>query len=126
MFYIHHPKSKLLSNWCKVILFSILFTQFLGYQHRVAHALISNSQHVSAPQFNTLPVAFEGSDFFTHQDIKHECASWDHAVLGYGFSSLLFQIELLSLSFGINRSSYQSNCFSKTFSYHSRAPPTSN
>jgi hypothetical protein len=126
MFYFNNPKSKFLSAWCKVILASILFMQFLGYQHRIAHSFTNSSPLLSISQFNTLNNSYEGSDFSTHQENKHQCASWDHAVLGYGFSSLLFQIELLSLSFGINRSSYQSNCFSKTFSYHSRAPPTSN
>lgn len=126
MFYFNNPKSKFASNWCKVILLCILFMQFWGFQHRVAHAVIGNSPDISIGQFNASPEAFEESNPFVYHDVKHNCVSWDHAVLGYGFSSLIFQIKLLSVSFGVQQASYQSTCFLHTFSYLSRAPPLSN
>ena len=126
MFYLHSSKTKFASNWCKVILACILLLQFWGYQHRVAHALTGNSPEVSTSQFITSPVAFEESNPFTYHDIKHHCVSWDHAVLGYGFSSLVFEIKLLSVSFGIKQAFYQSTYFLHSFSYLSRAPPLSN
>jgi hypothetical protein len=100
--------------------------QFWGYQHRVAHAFTGNSTDVSISQFNTSPVTFEESNPFAYHDIKHHCVSWDHAVLGCGFSSLKFKIKLLSVSFGLKQAIYQSNYFPHTFSYLSRAPPFSN
>jgi len=126
MFYLHNPKSKFASNWCKILLVCILLMQFWGYQHRVAHAFNGNSQDISISQFNTSPVSVEESNPFAYHDIKHHCVSWDHAVLGFGFSSLLFEIKLLSVSFGIKQAIYQSTCFLHTFSYLSRAPPFSN
>jgi hypothetical protein len=126
MFDLHNSKSKFASNWCKVVLLCILFLQFWGYQHRVAHALNGNSPDQSISQFNTSSVAFEESNPFTYHDIKHHCVSWDHAVLGYGFSSLVFQIKLLSVSFGLKQAIYQSTWLFHSFSYLSRAPPFSN
>ena len=123
MFNLHNPKSKFAAIWCKVILVCILLLQFWGYQHRVAHALTGNSLEVSVSQIHTSPVDFERSNPVTYHDIKHHCVSWDHAVLGYGFSSLIFQIKLLSLSFGFKQASYQSAYFLHHFSYLSRAPP---
>ena len=126
MFYFNNPKSKFASNWCKVLLLCILLMQFWGFQHRIAHSLTSNLPDASIGQFNTPPVAFEESNSFTYHDIKHHCVSWDHAALGYGFSSLIFQIKLLSVSFGLNQACYQSHWFFHSFSYLSRAPPFSN
>jgi len=126
MFYPHNPKSKFASNWCKVLLTCILLMQFWGYQHRVAHAFNSNSPDISISQFNTSAGSVEESNTFAYHDIKHHCVSWDHAVLGFGFSSLLFEIKLLSVSFGIKQAIYQSTYFIHTFSYLSRAPPLSN
>ena len=126
MFSLHNPKSKFASNWCKFILACILFMQFWGYQHRVAHAFTGNSPEISNSQFHTSPVTIEEFNPFAYHDIKHHCASWDHAVLGYGFSSLLFEIKLLLVSFGIKQAIYQSTYFLHTSSYLSRAPPFSN
>ena len=126
MFDIHNPKSKFASNWCKFILVCILLLQFWGYQHRVAHALTGNSPDITISSLNISPVAFDESNSFTYHDIKHHCISWDHAVLGYGFSSLIFQIKLLSVSFDLKQASYQSTWLFHSFSYLSRAPPLSN
>jgi len=126
MLFLHNPKSKFVSSWCKFLLICIVLMQFWGFQHRVAHALTGNSQDISISQLNSSPVAFEESNPFTYHDIKHHCISWDHAVLGYGFSSLIFEIKLLSVSFGLKQEVYQSTWFLHSFSYLSRAPPFSN
>jgi hypothetical protein len=126
MFNLHNQKSKFASNWCKFVLVCILLLQFWGYQHRVVHAITGNSPDLSVSLFNISADAFEESNPFTYHDIKHHCVSWDHAVLGYGFSSFIFQIKLLSVSFDLNQASYQSTWLFHSFSYLSRAPPLSN
>jgi hypothetical protein len=126
MFYFNNFKSKFFSRWCNIILASVLIMQFWGYQHRIAHTFSSNASHYSVTQLNNSNVFFKTSDSYPSNDKGHQCIAWDHAALGFGFSSLIFQIELLFLSFNVKHQSYLSHCYLNTFYFQSRAPPNSN
>ena len=127
MIYLRNPHPKVRHIWCALLIVILLAMQFLGHQHRVAHALSQNGVFlVEAPQ-ELSQVSSDDNDCFQFPKIQHQCGAWDNAALGFGVPDSAVLINLFFATYVLKPFQFLHSPLPTFFSsYHSRAPPVIN
>jgi hypothetical protein len=127
MIYLRNPQSKALHSWCALLIVILLAMQFLGYQHRVAHALSQNGVFLAATQHESSETSSDDNDCFQFPKIQHQCGAWDNAALGFGVPDSVILINLFFATYVLKPFQFFHSPLPSFFSsYHSRAPPVIN
>lgn len=127
MIYLRNPLPKALHAWSALLIVILLAMQFLGHQHRVAHALSQNGVFLVEASQELSQISSDDNDCFQFPKIQHQCGSWDNAALGFGVPDSAVLIHLFLASYVLKPFQFLHSPFSEFFSsYHSRAPPALN
>lgn len=127
MIYLRNPHRKALHSWCALLIVILLGMQFLGYQHRVAHALSQNGVFLVEASQELSQISSGDNDCFQFPKIQHQCGAWDNAALGFGVPDSAILIHLFFATYVLKPFQFLHSPFPSFFSsYHSRAPPVIN
>jgi hypothetical protein len=127
MIYLRNPYPKARHSWCALLIVILLGMQFLGYQHRIAHALSENGVFLTEASQELSQTSNNAHDCFQFPKIQHQCGAWDNAALGFGVLDSAIVINLIIATYFLKPFRFFHSPLPSFFSsYHSRAPPVIN
>jgi hypothetical protein len=110
-----------------LLLASLLFCQFLGFQHSIHHGMLKFSSVITNQDgLNTIDSKDVAQKVTTDSSygVEHHCVAWDHATLSFGSVALSCLIPIGFFSFKLLIFSLYSHPSDGLItSYLTRAPP---